>query len=413
MNHINKKFLVSLLTSSDEKLLKLSYNTIINQKNHNLDYTVIIVVNSLNPKYYNSVVQEFNNIDVEIIQTISNGKPGMGHNSLFSVFKNKLQYDYLIPIDGDDFLYPYAFHQLTKIINSHNPDICVLQGNDLLSWYNDSTTSSDIFLNNCFYLIKQDEYPHNKWTYNQSTIQINPFNKGAKFITPVRNILCSRKILQQNITNFYCPNSFVIDDYLFFLHFINLHYNSSLNCTIINSNHIYLYNDISIHSAHHNNSTKNDYKCIYDYKHLFTNLTDEDKLTNSWKLLNLPFNYIDPPYPIDFDKYKIHNNAIQITDYKKYLLSNNTQYCINFANDLVFQVYHIFKTNIDIWLSTNNIDKAHKLCQKLIKNNIHDKEIFMFICICGIFLKDDNIVKKYINQSKPFCYQQASLKPFL
>ena len=71
---------------------------------------------------------------------------------------------------------------------------------------------------------------------------------------------------------------------------------------------LYLYNDISIHSAHHNNSTKNDYKYIYDYKHLFTNLTDEDKLTTHWKLLNLPFNYIDPPYPIDFDKY---TNAIK------------------------------------------------------------------------------------------------------
>ena len=41
---------------------------------------------------------------------------------------------------------------------NHNPDILVLQGNDLLSFYNDSTCSTDIYLNNCFYLIKQDEY---------------------------------------------------------------------------------------------------------------------------------------------------------------------------------------------------------------------------------------------------------------
>ena len=114
MYYMDKKFLITLLSSSNEKLLKLSYETVINQKNHNLDYDVIIVVNSLNSDYYSDVCEEFSDFDVEIIETESNGKPGKGHNSVMDVFKNHKQYDYLIPIDGDDFLYPYALHQLEK-----------------------------------------------------------------------------------------------------------------------------------------------------------------------------------------------------------------------------------------------------------------------------------------------------------
>ena len=93
---MESKFLLCILTSSNEKLLKVSYNSALNQVNHNLDYTIIIVVNSLNTSYYNSVCEEFKNIDVEIIQTVSNGKPGMGHNSVINLFKHRLQYDYII-----------------------------------------------------------------------------------------------------------------------------------------------------------------------------------------------------------------------------------------------------------------------------------------------------------------------------
>ena len=82
-----------------------------------------------------------------------------------NVFKNHKQYDYLIPIDGDDFLYPYALHQLEKSLK-YKPDILVLQGNDVLCWNNKSECSSDIYLNNGFYLTKQHDYEINKWSSN-------------------------------------------------------------------------------------------------------------------------------------------------------------------------------------------------------------------------------------------------------
>lgn len=396
-NLYNSKFLITLLTSSNSKLLKVVYNSILNQKNHYINYTIVIVVNSKNVSYYEEVCKEFTNIDIEIIQTQSNGKPGMGHNSLFQVFKNKIQYDYLIPIDGDDFLYPYALHQLSKSIISHNPDILVLQGNDLLSFYNDSTCSTDIFLNNCFYLIKQDEYPDNKWKYNNKNLNINPFQEDY-FITPVRLILCSRNIFKLNISKYYCEDSNVIDDYLFYLHFINIYINKLLNVYIINSNHIYLYNDLSITSVHNTLDLSDDYKYIRNYKHLFSSVIEF--FNNNWDVLKLPFLYIEPPFDDKYINYNVVNNYIQICDYNLYLDNINTKYIVDFANKLVIDIYNVFKKNIDLWLCSNDY-KAYILCKKLIDNNISDREIYAFICVYAKLNKKTTLLEKYIDNAHP------------
>ena len=79
------------------------------------------------------------------------------------------------------------------------------------------------------------------------------------FLVSIYVFFAYLQIIIFNITNFYCPNCKVIDDYLFYLHFINFFITKQLNVFIINSNHIYLYNDISTLSAHYNNTLKYDY----------------------------------------------------------------------------------------------------------------------------------------------------------
>ena len=405
------KYLITLLTSSNSKLLKLSYNTIKKQINHNFNYTVVIVVNTLNTEYFEEVLNEFKDIEVEIIETESNGKPGKGHNSLFEIFKKKKQYDYLIPIDGDDFLYPYAFHELSKIIHSKNPDILVLQGNDILSWYNDSTNSTDIYLNNCFYLIKQDEYPDNKWKFNKNSVNINPFIKNNKFITPIRLILCNRKILNLNITHFYCEKCNVLDDYLFYLHFINIYIKNLLNIFIINSNHIYLYNDLSILSVHNTLDLNNDYEYIQSYQSNFSDIINY--FGNNWNVLELPFYYIEPPFNKKYTNYKIVDESIQILDYNEYLENNNTKYCIDFSNDIVLKLYNIFKSNIDFWLSKNDLDKVFNLTKKFIDNNCSDREIYLYLCIYGVLSKNEDLIYKYITYSLPLSYNYKFLLKYI
>ena len=405
------KYLITLLTSSNSKLLKLSYNTIKQQINHNFNYTIVIVVNTLNTEYFEEVLNEFKDIEVEIIETESNGKPGKGHNSLFEIFKKKKQYDYLIPIDGDDFLYPYALYQLSKIIHSKNPDILVLQGNDILSWYNDSTNSTDIYLNNCFYLIKQDEYPDNKWKFNKNSVNINPFIKNNKFITPIRLILCNRKILNLNITHFYCEKCNVLDDYLFYLHFINIYIKKLLNIFIINSNHIYLYNDLSILSVHNTLDLNNDYEYIQSYQSNFSDIINY--FGNNWNVLELPFYYIESLFNKKYTNYKIVDESIQILDYNEYLENNNTKYCIDFSNDIVLKLYNIFKSNIDFWLSKNDLDKVFNLTKKFIDNNCSDREIYLYICIYGVLSKNEDLIYKYITYSLPLSYNYNFLLKYI
>ena len=151
-----KNIVIFILTNNNEKLLKVVYNTVLKQKNHNFTYNIIIVVNSLNQNYYHDVSKEFENIDVEIIETKSNGRPGMGHNSCINLFKIRKEYNYMIMIDGDDFLYPYALNQLNKCFEKKNHlDILMLKSTDKLKYIeNDDYDLLDINLNNNFYNIK-------------------------------------------------------------------------------------------------------------------------------------------------------------------------------------------------------------------------------------------------------------------
>ena len=75
--------LITILTSYNEFILYECYSSLINQINIKNKYDIMIVVNSLNKNYINNVKERFKNIDVKIIETISNGRPGMGHNLLY------------------------------------------------------------------------------------------------------------------------------------------------------------------------------------------------------------------------------------------------------------------------------------------------------------------------------------------
>ena len=179
--------LITILTSFNEYILYEIYNSIINQKNHNLNYDIIIVINSLNKNYYNDVLKKFENIDVEIIETKSNGKPGMGHNSCINLFKNRKQYDYLIPIDGDDYLYPYGLHQIEKIF-IYNPDIIVGGNEDVISNFKELyTKNTSVDLNHKYFLNIEPNLLIKK--------ELILGNKG----TPYRLLLMNRKIFSYDI----------------------------------------------------------------------------------------------------------------------------------------------------------------------------------------------------------------------
>ena len=239
-----KKFLISLLTSGKIKFLKAAYKSIMRQLNTIIDYDIIIIVNTLNDNYYKEVLENIQNC--KIIRTESNGSPGKGHNSVLQYFREHSEYDYIITLDGDDFLYPYALHKLEKYIQQpYDPDILLLPFSDVLTLNYHPNQLSYPIDNKCYlhYNIKDLNL------LNSVYAKSNPFtNNIADINTAGRIILLSRKALDMNLK--YDENLKWFDDLYPFLQIleyntISTYYNIYYMCIY----DFYLYNSINNTSA--------------------------------------------------------------------------------------------------------------------------------------------------------------------
>ena len=114
-----------------------------------------------------------------------------------------------------------------------------------------------------------------------------------------------------------------------------------------------------------------------------------------------------------YNNYKILDGSIQILNYNEYLENNNTKYCIDFSNNIVIQLYNIFKSNIDFWLSQNDLYKVFNLTNKFIENNCSDREIYLYICIYGYLSKNNDLIYKYITYSLPLAYNYNYLLKYI
>ena len=394
------KFLITLLTSSNEKLLKLSYNSIVNQKNHNINYTIIIIVNSLNKSYYNLVCKEFSDLNIEIIETTSNGKPGKGHNSVLDIFYNKLEYDYLIPIDGDDFLYPYALHQLSKLPFDKLDVVCI-HGNDTIRDSTASYDNSDIYLQNNFYL--RIGYGIKK-TFAESEMLINPFHSNILengVLTIIRLILCNRTYIEQN-RKLYCENCYILDDFKFYLNYLDNIILKNKRGLIINSDHIYLYNNINPNSVSniYNEKINQDYKIILNMHNEFKKL--DENLGTSWNLNALDTYYISPVFNSEYNidnnndgTYSINKDAI--------IKSSNYIYLLDFAHTIIDEYYKICIKYIEYYLFENNNiqnnNSAFELCTFLVNNKIPDRKLMIYMAVCYHYKNDRENTIKFLKKS--------------
>ena len=84
---------------------------------------------------------------------------------------------------------------------------------------------------------------------------------------------------------------------------------------MINSNHIYLYNDLSISSVHKTLDLNPDYLHITsNYKDTFINICDNF----DWSLKTIPYLYIEPPFEESLNFYILQNNCLTINNHDKY-----------------------------------------------------------------------------------------------
>lgn len=120
-----KTFLCAVLTTSDIYACKRSLSSIPDHAD------TIVVCNTLDDDYYYELANSSIADTYPIIRTPSIGTPGRGKQSVVDYFLTT-DYDYLITIDGDDFLYPEGYDILTTYVNNHRVDVIGLMNEDVL-----------------------------------------------------------------------------------------------------------------------------------------------------------------------------------------------------------------------------------------------------------------------------------------
>ena len=275
------KFLITILTSSDINLLKSSYNSVKNQINTNLNYDILIVVNTLDDNYYNEVKEYFK--DVAIIRTPSNGKPGKGHNSILNLFYQYKSYDYLIPIDGDDFLYPNALARI-EIYLKYKPDILMLPYNDILGTEHTDGAVSFPILNKC-YLNYNNIVKDIVKTWNEK--KISPFKYNINMCnTPGRLLLLSRKSFGINLH--YDENLKWYDDFIVFIQaFEEATLSNNYNIFMVDDCDIYLYNRINPNSVSEKFKIDNEKKQIEEEKLFRISVYNKYLAVRNWDISNI------------------------------------------------------------------------------------------------------------------------------
>ena len=379
--------LISILTSYNEYILYYTFlsinNQINNQTNNNINYTIIIIVNSLDSQYFLNVCKKFKEYDIEIIETKSNGRPGMGHNSVITHFKNNPQYEYLIPIDGDDFLYPSALEQLTKIV-VYNPTIVVGGNEDYISNFKELYKSD-----NCHKLEKS------YFLYTEPNINV-PINfKLHSKGTPFRLILLNKSVFKNIDKLFinseyklYCEKSKVFDDYLFHLYVLYLHYYTTCNIYYISLKNIYLYYKAHISSVCYQHS----HNCDDDINKMIDTFPLLKKLEQLNIIFKLPILYIINPFSNSIT-YDNQNMDIQ---YKIEHFVNSEEFKMNyeFSLELSKNIYHATLLFIEY-----NLKNLHKI-------GVNDKKK-IYLLLENYILNDhitESLLDKFLTISNNISY---------
>lgn len=327
------KYLVTLLTSSKLLYLKLSYDSFYNQFNKsNINYEIIIIINTLNNDYASSVLNEFNN-KCKVIRTDSNGFPGKGHNSCIEYFRNNSSYDYLIPIDGDDFVYPWFLDSICNYNNElYKTDILLLPFSDIITKQNTNDIHYPFKTFN--WVIALEEHNLIQIVYEH---KLSPFDNSLKKINNLgRLILVSRNAL--NI-NFKFTEDNYYDDLNPLLEIIEHSYlfPEKYKLYLLNDTNLFIYNKLNEDSCSikYNQELNDKLKTLDDqwkifYNNKFLSIRNWNikfiktlKLSYDKDILIKKFNYIKnlaKHFPLNNDFSYDNNN---INKFHSYLINND------------------------------------------------------------------------------------------
>lgn len=134
------KFLIGILTSDDTAKLERAIKSVEG------DVDILVVANSLDTSYAEKAKEVADRYGCQFIETVSNGTPGRGKQSVLDYF-NTTDYDYLIPIDGDDYIFEGGISRIVDIVTQNGYDVLSNTGQHMADGRNVVT---DLFMNDMF-----------------------------------------------------------------------------------------------------------------------------------------------------------------------------------------------------------------------------------------------------------------------
>lgn len=238
------RLLVAILTSSKPDLARLCYDSITSQ---HPSEDIVVIVNSTNPHHLEDIRSQMPPGTI-IQETESNGRPGKGHNSVLRHFQQHPEYDYVVMVDGDDFLYPRALTRLEHYLK-YEPDLLFIAFHDILQsdvQAKDSNVPFITFRNKCCLSYNVEANTVGEW--HRVKGGINPFLGDINNMnTYARPFVFSRKSMNYDI--FYDENMVLYDDFIVFLKAFELGILGKLNVFAAIDTNLYLYNATSIDAA--------------------------------------------------------------------------------------------------------------------------------------------------------------------
>jgi len=113
------KILISVLVSSDVPRAVRCIKSCLQQREHNLDFEICVVINTLDKVFEKEMIEYCKHLEVAYEVTKSDGTPSTGKNSVFDVFDVRTNFTHLVQIDGDDFFYPTFLKHIERHLKKY------------------------------------------------------------------------------------------------------------------------------------------------------------------------------------------------------------------------------------------------------------------------------------------------------
>ena len=125
------KLAIYILTSAHPELALRALQSVDDQLTPRLNVVPYVMVNSLRGCYFDEVKALIGN-RAKLINSESNGKPGKGKNACIAHAAKFTDAEYMMIIEGDDFLYPTALRMLAPLAKTKKYDVITGQAQDIL-----------------------------------------------------------------------------------------------------------------------------------------------------------------------------------------------------------------------------------------------------------------------------------------